>query len=349
MGDKSVGGGEILQFWGDGSTNKTNNLDTSLIQQFLMLPVVKAIIVALIIVIALLIISKILKVRNPMRGKIITKELEHLDNVKKHDESIIRANRMISSFTSVVEHSPFAFNKSNSDYWAYNLSRANIRIPGGVRLMKPEEFNAIVVSTVALICSISMVIGILFNLTLGFVLFSASIVLGSTLPMIIVRQKVKEKDLEITENFADFYLMIHYVLLASASTPISGIMKSYDKTTDSVEMHRFIDVCIHYIETYGEFEATSYIANQYREIPEIAKLMRLIKQVNEGADIRAELVGFREELLDAKEYAIQKRMEKLVMKAKASFNILMPVLIQAIVSAMAIYLDDLGVASTFIK
>jgi hypothetical protein len=76
--------------------------------------------------------------------------------------------------------------------------------------------------------------------------------------------------------------------------------------------------------------------------------MRLIRQANEGGDVRAELVGFRTELLEARKYAIQKRMEKLVMKAKASFNILVPILIQAVISAMAIYFEDLSLTSTFL-
>lgn len=347
-GKSGVGGGEVLDYWNQNGSDSNAALDTELIRQFLMLPAVKIIIIVLILVCALFLIMKILKIRNPLRGKVVTKELEHIANVKKHDESIIRANNFIGSITKIVEKSFLSMEEYNKDYWNYNISRANIRIPGGSRLMRAEELNAIIKLAMVASCCISFVIMLVLNAMLGALLIITSIVLSSNLPMIIIRQKVKEKDLEITSNFADFYLMIHYVLLASANTPISGIMKSYDKTTNSKEMHRFVDICIHYIDTYGEFEATNHIARQYREIPEVGKLMRLIKQANEGGDVRAELVGFRNELLEAKEYAIEKRMEKLVAKAKASFNILMPVLIQAIISAMAIYFDDLGLISSFL-
>ena len=174
------------------------------------------------------------------------------------------------------------------------------------------------------------------------------IIVANTVPMMIIRSTVREKDLEIKENFADYYLMIHYVLLANAKTPLNGIMKSYAKTTNSKEMIRYIDACLHYIDTYGEYEATKYITKDYRELPEVGKLMRLIKQANEGGEIEAELYGFRTELLAAKRYAIEKRMEKLIKKAQMSFNILMPVLFQAILSAMAIYISDLGIASTIV-
>lgn len=343
----TVGGGEILQYWDQGGSNGPTYMDENLIKQFMLLPGVRIVIILLLILAAFLLIMRILKVRNPFRGKTVVKELNHMDNVRKHDEAIIRANKFIKVVTNIVEKSPLAMSKLNKDYWTYNLTRANIRIPGGARIIKPEEFNAIVAVVALLVCVIGILLAIFINIPVGLIICAVTFVLSSTMPLIVIRQKVKEKDLEITNNFADFYLMIHYVLLASASTPISGIMKSYDKTTDSEEMHRFIDTCIHYIDTYGEFEATSYISRQYREIPEVGKLMRLIKQANEGGDVRAELMGFRNELLAAKRYAIEKRMEKLITKAKASFNILMPILVQAIISAMAIYLEDLGGISTF--
>jgi hypothetical protein len=341
----TAGGGEILKFWGnDGSENPY--LNDTIIKEFLAMPIVKGIIAALLVVLAVLIVMRIFKVRNPMDKKTISKELDHIANVRKHDESVIKANRLIKAITNLVEASPLSMDKSNIDYWKYNLTRANIRIPGKSRIMKPEEFNAIVRIVELLVAVIGILVGIVTNMIVSVLIIAVAFIFGSTLPLAFIRSSVKKKDLEIVENFADFYLMIHYVLLASASTPISGIMKSYDKTTESEEMHRFVDTCIHYIDTYGEFEATSYIAKEYREIAEVGKLMRLIRQANEGGDVRAELIGFRDELLSAKKYAIEKRMNKLVGKARASFAMLYIVLIQAIISAMAIYFDDLGVMSS---
>ena len=343
----TVGGGEILQYWNQSST-RDSKMDESLISQFMMLPWVRILIIVLLIIAAFLLIMKVLKVRNPFRGKTVVRELNHMTNVRKHDEAIIRANKMIRIATNIVEKSPFAMNKLNIEYWAYNLTRADVRIPGGARVMQPEEFNAIVKIITFLVCVIGVVLAIFINIALGTLICLLAIIFSSTMPLTFVRTTVRKKDAEIINNFADFYLMIHYVLLANASTPISGIMKSYDKTTNSDEMHRFVNICIHYIDTYGEFEATHHIAKVYREIPEVGKLMRLIRQANEGGDVRAELMGFRNELLEAKKYAIEKRMNKLINRAKASFNILMPILVQAIISAMAIYLEDLKGVTSFL-
>lgn len=348
METNNAGGGEILQYVGNGNNNRPSYLDDELIRQFMMLPGVKIVIMLLLLLIGIIVILKILEVRNPFKGKALTNELEHLDRVRKRDESIVRNNRIISTVTKIIENSPFALSRSYVDYWSYNLERANVRIPGGSRVMRPQEFNALIKIVELAVIGLSILITVLISAPVGVMLFVVTVVLASTLPMQTIRQTVKAKDNEIVENFANFYLMLHYVLLASAGTPISGVMKSFDKTTDSEEMHRFIDVCIHYIDTYGEYEATRYISRQYREIPQVGKLMRLIRQANEGGDVRAELIGFRNELLAAQKYAISKREEKIVKTAQASFNILVPILIQAILSAMMIYLEDLQLTSTFL-
>lgn len=347
METNNVGGGEVLQYVGNNPNNSPVYLDENIIKQFMMLPGVKVIIMILLIAIAFMVILKILEIKSPFRGKAIDNELDHLAKVRKRDDKILKANKWIGTLTKIIEHSPLAMSKSSLDYWTYNLERANIRIPGGTRVIKPQEFNAIVKSIEVVVIAIALVVMILINSTLGVLLIIMTPIIGSTIPLSYIRQIVKAKDSEIIANFCKFYLMIHCVLLSNAGTAIAGIMKSYDKTTNSEEMHRFIDVCIHYIDTYGEYEATRYIAKQYREIPQVGKLMRLIRQANEGGDVRVELLGFKDELLADLKYEMQQRGKITRMKAKASFNILVPVLIQAIVSAMAIYLEDLSLTSSF--
>lgn len=349
MNTNNAGGGEVLQYIGNNQTqNQYQYLDIDIIRQFMYLPWVKLLIVVLLGIIAFLLIARIFEMKSPLKGRAITNELEHMDRVKQRDNTILKANSMMSSLTKIVEASPFSISKSYIEYWNYNLERANIRIPGGYRTMKAQEFNAIIKSVQAFVIFLSIIIIVVFSAPIGMMAIIITILVGSTMPMATVRQKVKTKDAEVVENFADMYLMIHYVLLASAGTPISSILKSFDKTTSSEEMHRFVDVCIHYIDTYGEYEATRYITRQYREIPQVGKLMRLIRQANEGGDVRAELIGFRNELIEAKKYSIEQHMNRIVMQARASFNILVPVLIQAIISAMAIYFKDLSVTSTFL-
>jgi hypothetical protein len=343
----SLGGGEILQYMtGEGYSAEYSRMDNGLITQFQMLGWVKLLIIALIILIAVWALLKIINVK-PFKGKGIINELDHMNEVRKRDAAILKKNKYIQDLTSIIEKSPFKMDRTKVPYMNYNLERADIRIPGGRRVIKAEEFNA-VIKTIQILITLMGILLLLVNYMLGIVVIIFSVIICGTIPMMYIRGLVKTKDEEIEENFSDFYLMIHYVLMARANTPLSGIMKSYDKTTNSAEMHKFVDVCVSCIETYGEYEGPVRIAERYKEIPVVQKLMRLIRQANEGADIASELRGFREEILEAKKYAMERRGEKIIARAKASFNLLMPILVQAVISATLIYAEDLSIAGTFL-
>lgn len=343
-----IGGGEILDFSKKANGGVPSNLDDTLIRSFKFVPLVQSIVYVLLVVLMVMAIMKMFNMRSPFNKRGIKSELDYINQVKRRDANILRANSIMRITTKIIEKTPLALTKSSHEYWQYNITRAGVKIPGGSRSMQATEFNAVVQLVTLILLGLNVIILLLFNSILGSVLIVFTLIVSSYCPMMVIRQIVKERDNEITANFADFYLMLHYVLLASSSTPLSGVMKSYNKTTSSEEMHRLIDSCIHHIDTYGEYEATRYIAKDYREIPEVGKLMRLIRQTNEGGDVKAELNGFRDELIDAKEYAIKLRMNKLVNKARLSFNVLLPVLLQVIMSAMSIYMSDLGLAKGLI-
>lgn len=341
----TAGGGEILQQGGQ-NIPQANNINDALIQQLALLPAMKLVIAGLLVLLAIFIILKMYEIKSPFKGKGINSTLSRMETIRRRDEKIIQQNKILASTTKLIEKTPFKLAKSNEDYLQYNIDRAGIRIPGGGRLLKAKEFNALQKASIILLCCIGVFVTIFINSLSGALLIMASIILGGTLPMMYLRGVVKAKDDEVRLNFSDFYLMLHYVIIASANTPLVGIMKSYAKTTTSDEMVRLVDTCVHYIDTYGEYGATRYIARQYREIPEVGKLMRLIRQANDGADVKAELMGFRQELLNAKKYEIEKRMNKLIARARMSFNLLTPILVQAIISAMAIYISDMGLATS---
>lgn len=348
--NQTIGGGEILDHISNGSgyVDGASYLNDSLIKLFKMVPFVKILLYVIIIFLALYLLMKLFNVKSPFKGKALKSELEYMEEIKKRDASIIRSNKLMKMATNIIEKTPLSLNKANVGYWDYNLKRAGVKIPGGSRYMKGIEFNAI--SQVCLLGSTALSVFILlfFNYITGWILVVSSLIIPNVIPMAFIRQKVKEKDLEIKEKFADMYLMIHHVLIADGKAPLSGILRSYAKTIESAEMLRFIDTATYYMDTYGEYEATNFIAREFREIPEVGKLMRLIKQNNEGGNIKVELLGFREELMDEATYARRKRMEKTVQRANNSFNILMIILIQAILSAMSIYMADIGLAKGLI-
>lgn len=342
----TVGGGEILKYFSGNTSSGESNLNEFLILLYKSVPWLVVLICILLVSIAALLILRMHNIKSLKRGKGIEYEINNVKDLQSRDNYIIKSNKILSRLTKLVQSTPFKVSTTNREYINYNVKRAGLKVPGGFRELNAEEFNAIVKIVTFILIVIFLIIGMLINTFIGFVGVIATIICSVTLPMSFVRKTVSEKDDEIKQNFTDFYLMLHYVLLLGGKSPLDRIMLSYARTTDSKEMKRFVDICTSHIDTYGELKATSHISEDFREIPQVGKLMRIIKQLHEGGDVREELLGFREELIGEKRYEIEKRMNKLVVRAQASFYLLMIVLVQAIISAMSIYFPDLGIMGT---
>lgn len=323
-------------------TRQSSDLNNYVINAFKVLPYVKILIYLLLVIIMVILIMSIFKKRSLFREQGVSTEITNIKKLKQRDRSILRWNKLLRKLTNFVQGNPFRITSIMVDYYQYNINRAGLKAPGGSRYLSAEEFNAIVRFTSFVLLALALFILVFLNSMLGIVLMISIIATTSTLPNLILRAVVADKDRQIRENFADMYLMLHYVLMLGGNTPVDKILRSYAKTTSSDEMKRFVDNCVNHIETYGEYNATKYIAMDYREIPEVCKLMRLIRQLADGGDIRQELIGFREELIQAKRRTMEKRVNKLVGRARAVSNVLMILLVQAILSAMAIYLPDLS-------
>ena len=342
-GRQPIAGGEILDHIGQGASRAVEFVDWNLMQQYTSIPLVRGLIVFLILAIFILLVFRIMNIKSMFKDKGITMELKNISAIKQRDEMIILTNKILSKMTRIIQRTPFNIGRGERDYFEYNIKRAGLKVPGGYRNVTPEEFNAINKLIAATVITIGIITAIFINLILGVVIICTTVIIVGAMANFIVRGIVKEKDREIKENFADLYLMIHYVLLSGGDTPIDRVLKSYIKTTRSKEMVEFVDNCCGLIDTYGEYGALHYISKDYREIAEVGKLTRLIKQLHDGGDVEEDLIGFRDELIKEKRYRLEKRMEKTVSKARKSFIMLTVILIQAILTAMALYLPDLGV------
>lgn len=337
----TLGGGQILQVGSDDWTYMYFN--ESAINNFKYFTTVKVAIILMIAITAILLILRILGIRSVFKGKAVSYEVEHINNLRTRDAFVLRTNKMIAWITNLTRKKGVSVDPEQRDYMRYNIERAGLKVPGGFRYYTPDEFNALTKLGFAFFLFIGVLILAFVNMFMGmFVILIASVVFNM-LPMLILRSVVAEKDTEIRNNFPDLYLMIHYELMSDSGTPLATTFKSYTRITNSVEMLKFVDDCLNMFDTYGEMGATSHISAQYREVPEITRLMRLIKQQNEGANIKSELVGFREQIIKDKKFRINQKMDKLVTKARMSFNLTTIILVQAILSAMAIYLPDIGV------
>lgn len=341
--DGTLGGGEILEIIGKSKGKSTWYVDYALEKAFLFLPYVKFIITFLILVLAVVLVLRTFNIKKFGRSRSIRWEMRNVNEIKRRDATIMRQTKLLKRITDLVEKTPFRMTGLRKEYLDYNLARAGLMAPGGYRSFKAEEFNAICQLIQFILIAIAVGFMIARSTVIGALMIGIAVLCCSVLPTNILRQVVLNKDNEIRANFSEMYLMIHYTLISGAQTPLDRVLRSYERTTDSKEMKRFVQTCCNRIDTYGEYGATNYIAADFREIAEVNKLMRLIRQLREGGDIKEELIGFRSELIIERKVALERKGEKLVERANRSKIIITIVMIQVLISMVAIYLPDLGI------
>lgn len=323
-------------------------MNYDLIQQFENISTMKFGIYVLFLVIVGFLTLQLFNRRSFIKGKSISYTLDKLNKDKSHDEYVINSIKFLNNISKIVQKTPFSIYGTREEYLQYNLTRANVRIPGGQRVMSAVEFNAMRIMIMTVLIIISSLVTLFFNTIIGFCMLILVTACGNVMPMQILRSTVQAKDKEINIHFPDCYFMLHYILLTGAKAPISKVLQTYSKATDSEDLKKFIEVWVGYIDTYGEQEATKYMAREFREINSVCKLMRIIKQLFNGDEVTNELIGFKQELIIQKKLYIKKRMDKTVSRARGSFKLIMIILGQAILSAMSIYLPDMSGMTSFL-
>lgn len=339
--DGYIGGGEVLEYYNQSQQEDAyDKMNESLMHQLSALPYVKYVIIGLLIVVAVLLVMRLMQIRVTRKGRGAAKELERLGKLRKEEARDIKVRNGINVITGIVNKSPLRLDIARKKELQYKLGRADIRDYGGLDIMSAETFNALIVAGQALVGACALMIFIFVNMTVGMLLFILNLVATNTIVELIVSSRVAERDDEIHENFTSLYMMLHHMLMRNPNASIRNSLRSYGKTTESKEMKKFTDRCIHFIDTYGDVKAADYISEEYKRVDEIVKLMGIIKQAGNGGDIKAELQGFRLEQLRVEEIRMEKRKERALKKLRIPDLIVMALLVQGVISATLIYLDD---------
>lgn len=299
---------------------------------------IKLLVVVLLVVLALMVLKSIYGIRSIFTSKSIRLEVDNFNSIRDRDARVLKANKFIRFINNIVTNKGIRVKPSYREYIQYNLDRANVRIPGGSRCYTPDEFNSLKVLGICLSVILGLLLVYFISPIIGLLVMCLLSFNCAVLPMTIIRRIVADKDNEIRVDFPDLYLMIHYEIVSGANTPLAKSFLSYKRITKSPEMIKFVNRSVDLLETYGEIEAANEIAKAYREIPEVTRLMRLIGQLHSGGNVVKELNGFREQIIKDKKYRVEIRMNKLVGRARASFMLAYIILIQAILSAMALFL-----------
>lgn len=340
-GRDTVGGGEILDFFSNSARQTWETLNGDLINQIGALPLIKIGICILLLLILILIVFRILGLGNGLVYSGVDAEIANINNLRKLDAYIIKRNKQLSFITKFIENLGLGVDRSRISYLEYNLKRAGLKNPGGQRVLTPQEYNAIIKALILVFVCFGLLIT-LFSVTIGIIVIVLGVSFMSFVPDTILRDIVVRKDAVIRRNFFDFYGELHYPIVGNEGTPLVKILRNYAKVDLLPEMQEFTNDVADIFDLHGEYEGTKYVAQEYKEIPEVSKLMRLIRQYHDGADVVNDMMGFREQLLLQQQMQIDKFCDKIIRRARSSFYLIYIILFQAIISAMAIYLPDLG-------
>lgn len=343
-GRATVGGGEVLYFLDNSDKQKWYFMNEDLMNQIHMIPFMRVVICFLIISIFFLLILNVMGFGNGVVYGGLEAEINNINQLRKRDAKILKRTKSLSELTNIVEGIGLGVDPTKVAYLEYNLKRAGIKHPNGQRTLSPSEYNAILKKWQLLFAVVGLALAILTPLgTIGVTFGIVGIVILNIVPEIWLREVVLKKDNIIKRNFFDFYGELHYPMISSTSSePLIKIIRSYSKVDLVDEMREFTNNVADLFDLYGEYEGSKYVAMEYKEIPEVSKLMRLIRQYNEAADIEQDMIGFREQLLLQQQINIDKHCDKLIARARGSFFLIYIILFQAIISAMAIYVQDLG-------
>lgn len=298
---------------------------------------------SIVILIAIAAVFLILKVvgRKRIKNRGMSEIANNYALIQKHDKKILKTEANLRKIRSLIENTPLVINSNTErEYLQYNLNRANIRI--AERQMTADEYNAICRAIeFACVCAF-ILFGVFVNGLVGVVGIIAVIMIGEMLPKAIVRSIVNAKDKEISTNFPDLYLLLHYNMVGGLKTSIYRNLQACKSTIKSKELQEFIGRWMGYINESGEPQSVSKMAADYREIHEVVRLMRIVKQIYDGDDVRNELEGYRQELVNKQYEQVIEKQKAISAKATRSLMVVMLILVQAIISAMGIYLPDIS-------
>lgn len=333
-----MGNGEIL-FWLNLKSNFTKWIDWSLLVQFVAIPYIKVIISALLLILGFMLYLRIYNITGIVGYTGIRRQIQGIKSQRSRDANILRGNKALERLTTLVESSPFRLVPDMIDYYDYNLRRANWRSLGGYKVLKGVELNALMVFIVFLSVLISIPIGLITqNAFVGVLIISVAAVICYVLVPQYLRGVVQASDKEIKKRFLDLYLILHYTLLEGGKTPLARLLESYDRSITNKTMKRFVKDCISHMDTVGEYNATKLIADDYREVEEVQKLMRLIRQFNEGGEVKEDLKGFRAELLFKRESELKATTDRLVEKAGKCDIVIYVIMAQFVLSVCLTFL-----------
>lgn len=339
--NKEYGFGDAKNYFNIFKVPDWSRMDTRLMLLYQLIPLFTLIIITLILIVLVLRILRVYGINSGIRQKAIEAELENFKWLQKRDKKIIRMNKLSLRMQRFVSSVGLNLSNSQKGFLEYNLARAKVKGLAGITNMTPEEYNAVIKVSQLCCALLGLLIAMLFSAPVGFGIMLIGCVLIGKVPIMIIRYDVRKTDEAIKLGFFGLYGEIHYTLLQNSDSSLKRIIRQYAKMDMPEAMKDFANDIADEFELYGDVGGARHIAQKYKEINEVSKLMRLIQQYSEGGEVNSDLIGFRQTLLVQRQLRAEKQSEKVVNTCRRAMIIIYIVLAQVAISTMLNVLPDL--------
>lgn len=339
--DKAYGFGDAKNYFDIFKPPKWKSLDTRVLWQYQLVPLFTLIAVTLIIIVVVLLILQAHGITHGLSQRAIKNEVQHYKWIQKRDKRILRRARFSINLQKFMNKHNLGLSTAQKSYLEYNLLRAKVMDLTGRSIMLPGEYNALIKFSQIICTLLGVVLTVKYGLAVGIGVILIGCTLLGKVPEAIIRGKVRNADEVIKSGFFGLYGEIHYTLLQRSDTPLKRVVRQYGKMDLPEEIKDFANDIADEFDMYGDTIGARHIAQKYREINEVSKLMRLIQQYADGGDIGNDLKGFRQALLVQRRIREDKKSEKVMRTCRRAMVVVYIILVQVAISTLANTLPDL--------
>ena len=325
--------------------NKLQNLDDKVVMQ------------ATTIVLIFLSITLIIKYYEFSTGKkifennIIRKQMRKDENVfkKKKWQSFLK--NLYATINYQKRRLGLDFTQNwKKDEIEYILQRNKKKSVNDGDYMKYDEWSAIQFIRYIFLFFASLIVLLILGRILAIVFLVVGIMFIKWGIMFAYRNNVKTENFKIMEEFGDFYLVQHHLLLSDTQKPFEKGLNIYKDIAKNTATKNFINIALYYIKREnGELGAIQKLKSLYRDIPSLQSLLIIEEQKVGGTsiingNIEEDANGIRRQVIEEKERYIEDRALAIQKKIQVIRWCAIVLIIQAIIiGAIAVIIPILGV------
>lgn len=216
--------------------------------------------------------------------------------------------------------------------------------------MRYDEWSAIQIIRYFFLIIAVIIVFILMGKVFALITLGVGIIIIKWGILYIYGQNVKTENFKIMEEFGDFYLVQHHLLLSDTQRPFEKGLNIYKDIAKNTATKNFINIALYYIKREnGELGAIRKLKSLYRDIPSLQSLLIIEEQKVGGTsiingNIEEDANGIRRQVIEEKERYIEDRALAIQKKVQILRWCVMVLIIQGIIiGAVAIIIPILGV------